>query len=487
MDGKIETAMKELGSKTVSWEEQRNFARVTGDYNPVHMDDIAARRTQAGKALVHGMHMVMWALDRLIAEEVLSMPLAGFKARFSKMVYVGETIALWVIRESGSLVSAQVRVGNTVAVMVSVMRGELAPALPPTVLESDKEGERARDLTLEEMNGKSGSVLFANGAEDMFLSAGRALGSTRVRAIGAITRLVGMVCPGLHSMAYSYDVAFTKGGEDEESLSFRVEEVDERFRLLTQVVNGGGLKGTVVAIARVPPVSQPRLNEIAKWVNPREFAGINALVIGGSRGLGELTAKMIAAGGGSVVITYAVGSQEAHTVCEEIRAWGGRCETMQYDVRRGAAEQLDGLARMPSHLFYFATNVIFTRADGVFSAAAFEGFRQFYLTGFYDLCEALMKKRGETVLHVFYPSSVFVTERPAGMTEYAMAKAAGEVLCKDMTSAMPGLQIKMARLPRLLTDQTATATALQTEDPIQVLLPLVREMSERELYTPPLS
>ena len=44
---------------------------------------------------------------------------------------------------------------------------------------------------------------------------------------------------------------------------------------------------------------------------PGEFANVRALVIGGSRGLGEITAKIIAAGGGDVWITYRRGKEDA--------------------------------------------------------------------------------------------------------------------------------------------------------------------------------
>ena len=33
---------------------------------------------------------------------------------------------------------------------------------------------------------------------------------------------------------------------------------------------------------------------------------------------------------------------------------------------------------------------------------------------------------------MFYPSTVFVQDRPQEMTEYAMSKAAGEILCADI-------------------------------------------------------
>ena len=475
---KLKNAMPETPFKTFSWELQRHFAHVSGDFNPVHMDDVAARRTQAGKAVVHGMHLALWGLDRLIQEEKIVAPLAGFKARFTKMVYVEETASLAVVRDDGTQLTAQVRVGNVVVATLSVTRGPML-SLEASTPHADKEDSgNPVELKLEDLNGKSGTVAFSHAAESLFPAATRALGATRIQAIATISRLVGMVCPGLHSIAYSYQIAFAEGGEGDRALAFQVEEVDERFRLLTQVVWGGGVKGTVVALARVPPVEQRHIGEVAKFVAPEQFRGITALVVGGSRGLGELTAKILAAGGASVVITYAVGHREALAVCEEIRAFGAppetkQAETMQYDVRLSAATQLKQLRVPPTHVYYFATSAIFRRVDGVFSSAVFEDFCRFYITGFHDLCEQLMKGRREA-LHVLYPSSVAVAERPAGLTEYAMAKAGGELLCEDLNRAQPLLKIHVARLPRILTDQTATTTDVETADALTTLLPLVQ-------------
>ena len=54
---------------------------------------------------------------------------------------------------------------------------------------------------------------------------------------------------------------------------------------------------------------------------------------------------------------------------------------------------------------------------------------------------------------MLYPSTVYVENRPAGLTEYAMAKAAGELLCHDLMAGDSELTIVIDRLPRLATDQ----------------------------------
>jgi hypothetical protein len=50
-----------------------------------------------------------------------------------------------------------------------------------------------------------------------------------------------------------------------------------------------------------------------------------------------------------------------------------------------------------------------------------------------------------------------------------MAKAAGEVLCRDLATAFPHLAIRTPRLPRVLTDLTATVVAVETADAVAVM------------------
>jgi nucleoside-diphosphate-sugar epimerase len=62
------------------------------------------------------------------------------------------------------------------------------------------------------------------------------------------------------------------------------------------------------------------------------------------------------------------------------------------------------------------------------------------------------------------------------MTEYAMAKAAGELLCADINRWMRGVRVITTRLPRLLTDQTATSMPTTFGNAVDVMLLIIREM-----------
>jgi hypothetical protein len=283
-----------------------------------------------------------------------------------------------------------------------------------------------------------------------------------------------MIFPGLHSI-YS-DLAVSRCADDdaEEFLGFRVMDADTRFRTVNHEIAGGGWTGTVNSVARRVPVAQPTMESLAGVVGAEEFGGTVALIIGGSRGLGELTAKLIAKGGGRAIVTWQRGRADAEKVAGEIRAAGGACETLKYDALKPVGEQLALLPEVPTHMYYFATPPIFRAQSSLFVSARFKEFLTVYVDGFWELAQALRARQPR--LSVYYPSSVFVEVRPMGMTEYAMAKAAGEALCSDMNLSFAPMHVTQSRLPRLLTDQTASVADVETADPVEILLPIIREV-----------
>jgi NAD(P)-dependent dehydrogenase (short-subunit alcohol dehydrogenase family) len=217
--------------------------------------------------------------------------------------------------------------------------------------------------------------------------------------------------------------------------------------------------------------------EVKSQVHKSEFGDVRAMIVGGSRGLGEVTAKIIAAGSGRVTITYAQGAEDARRVQSDIHASGDRCGMVRYDVRAPADDQLISEMLNITHLYYFATPRIERPAQAVFSPHLFHEFIEFYVNGFHRTCLAAMHS-AQGPVSVFYPSSEFVTHTPSNLTEYAMAKAAGEILCTRLSNRPPFLRVTATRLPQLITDQTEGLFASSAPSPLRAMLNCVRLLSE---------
>jgi acyl dehydratase/NAD(P)-dependent dehydrogenase (short-subunit alcohol dehydrogenase family) len=462
---------------TFSAELQTEFASLSGDWNPMHMDPMLARRTQSGRPVVHGIHTVLRSLDGFAATAADKRFPSKLTVRFPAPVYVGDTIEVHRVENADQQLRLQSRVDGTTVADLRLIFGDFEGVRVDSGAHAIDERVVCRELSLSEMAGRSGTVHLANAlsrTNEQFPNAARWLGVERVAALLCLSRLIGMECPGLHSLFSSFAIELLPENTPP-SLNYKVASVDDRFRLLKIDVHGLGVRGSVEAFARHPPISQRSIEELSKLVDRKEFAGQRALIIGGSRGLGELTAKLIAAGGGHPIITYAVGKEDAEHVVAEIRKWGGNSDLVPYDVRVPSSQQLKSLTGPITHLYYYATCQIFGRRTREFQSAILEEFLEFYVRGFYDLCLRLRESTKQKI-SVLYPSSVAVEERPRNMTEYAMAKAAAEILCADLNRSWPSLHITTVRLPRLLTDQTATVTTTQIVDSVDTLLPIIRKV-----------
>ena len=474
------TKLTRLAQRAFNHKDQVRFASASGDHNPMHVDVLKARRTQAGAPVVHGMNLLLWAFDSLAAATPNLLPLRSFKAQFYNFVHLEEVVHADLTQHEPTRASLTISVDDVARSKITLEFGEaIRTSLDWTSVSLDQiaVSSVALDSTYESMRERSGYLKFIlteQDSDDLFPSATKWLGHRRISAIAATTYLVGMVCPGLHSIYRGLDVEICAESNSPRTLAFRVVRTDERFRLIELEISGGDITGMVRTFARKPPIQQASIASLGNLIRPTEFSGSVALIVGGSRGLGELTAKLIAAGGGRTIITWQTGRDDAERVTQEIRQAGGHCESLAYDSRRSAAEQLAHLEVIPTHAYYFATPAIFRPQSQIFSAERFIDFLSVYVDGFWQLSQALRARQHK--LSLFYPSSVSVEERPRGMTEYTMAKSAGETLCADMNAFMPSLRVIVKRLPRLLTDQTASNTAAEATSPIDTMLPIIREV-----------
>jgi len=464
--------MMHIATRRFDHVAQERFARLWGDRNPMHLDTLSARRTQAGAPVVHGINAVLWALDELYASGSLDRPIGTLDVRFQKFIYLDMDVTLRFTRRTLETARAEIMADDLVCTTIALgfepsgahvetpfVSDETAVATAPAVL-------RAGDIM-----SCAGWIAPRQNGNFEFPGLANATSAGSVETIALLSTLVGMICPGRDSIFSSFRIDRVSHAPAGEGLYYRTARFDERFRLAEIAVGGSGWQGSVSAFLRHPPIAQPDIGTVGTLVRDDEFAGITALVIGGSRGMGALTTRLLIAGGANVIATYAVGEADAAEIAGEL---GERCRTMRYDARSDPAAQVAGIG--PVHqLYYFATPQIFRQRSVSFVPATFAEFAEFYVTGFWKACNAVRAVSG-LPLTAFYPSSVALNEHARDMIEYRMAKLAGETLCAEMNRFDKGTRVLVRRLPRLLTDQTATVMPVESADPLSILPPILREM-----------
>lgn len=465
-----------VATRTFSMEDQQAFAQLSGDFNPMHVDVQAARRTQAGAPVVHGVHIATWAIESVLRSMPSTISVSALKVQFNNFIHVGVEARVEVESATEALIRIKVSTAETAAVAVLLYPGEASnSSLAPAWREGlGKVSEGLLAPSIEAMGQARGLLPVGSkeAAAAAFPATAEAFGANRLAALFSLTRLVGMTCPGLHSIFGSINIKFNMDLIPD--VAFLARSANPEFRLVKMDVAGCGLEGAITAFARSPPIEQPDMARIQAAVLEGEFAGVRALVVGGSRGLGALVSKMLIAGGASVLATYASGKDDAAALKAELLS---AKPDAQIDVAEfNVLSEIEELAAPFNQLYYFATPTIYRRRTSLFRQDLFEEFCRFYLYRFEKLIAHMLKTASP--LAVFYPSSVFVEEPPPEMVEYAMAKAAGELLCDHLETSAKGLKVIKTRLPKLPTDQTATLIDGQLDDPVSVFLPILRRMAQ---------
>ncbi|SHH71885.1 MaoC/PaaZ C-terminal domain-containing protein [Bradyrhizobium erythrophlei] len=466
-----------LASRSFSPDDQIAFARLSSDWNPMHLDQAFARRTQFGAPVVHGIHTLAWAANTLLARFPLK--IATIRARFPQPLYLDERATISIRARTDARIEFEVVAANTVVAhaKLSTVPGKSVAENARLAASKTVQPAQPADLRFEQLADRAGAVTIGDDdAKSLFPALTESIGLPAVKALLATSQIVGMACPGLHSLFAGLEVSCDPQGDREGFLAYAVRKVDARFRSLQIDVSGSGIAGRLDAFARPAPPSQAAMVEISPRVAGAPFAGQRSLIVGGSRGLGEVTAKIVAAGGGHAVITYHESPHDAERVATEIVGAGGRCEILRYDAASPANEQLHKLGAIDC-CYYFATPKIFQRKSGLYEPEKLRTFLSFYADGFFDLCTALADGTAGKLV-VFYPSTVAIDEAASTTAEYAMAKTAGEILAKYVNEFMPGLHVICRRLPRILTDQTATVGVASADNALDVMLPIVYDVQQ---------
>lgn len=461
-----------IASSTFSMKDQRAFGEASGDWNPVHVDHEYARRTMFGDVLVHGIHGMMWALDRHLGDGG-AVPRA-VRAQFAKPVFLGETVTLARGEEAGVTMLTVAADGVTLITIV-LDPSHRQTVLAPSASHLDWPSE-ARMLDRDELRAREGTLPFVVDRSALRLMFPALLSGFGERASGTmalLSRLVGMECPGRQSILAGVSLAI-EAENAQTALTYRVHRSEPAFAPVEMGFSGPDLRGTVSAFYRPPQAEQPSMAVLHDHVLPCEFASQRALVVGGSRGLGELTAKLLAAGGADVTITYAVGARDADLVREDIEKHGGRCRVHQLDVLKPGASLPAILAEGSSFntAYYFATPRIGGRRKRVFEPMKLRSFVEYYIDAFTEFCLALGAAASQPPT-VFYPSTIFIDQPSRDNVEYAMVKSAGEVLAARL-NAEGIVRVVSKRLPRMATDQTITLVSVPVEDSVAVLLESIR-------------
>ncbi len=455
-----------IGQRNFTLADQLDFAKFSGDANPIHIDTKYARKTIAGQCIVHGINGLMWAMDSFIAETGL-VP-SSIKVKFIKPIYLNENITCYWNSDNKQLTILS---GDISLTMMTLAFGEM-PAVVEGRIIARHPLAAPRFINKKSWLKFGKEALHFRGDKELARATYPKLsvvyGVEVAAEIAMISEVVGMHMPGLNSLILSANINL-----DMRSIEsvFTIKKVDDRFDLITLQIHSPNIASEVKCFLTPEATITPSFEKLNESIDPKEFDSIRALIIGGSRGLGEATARSIAAGGGKVSLTYSNGYSEAKIIQNDCLRGGRTCSVFKVTV----PQDIDTLKNLDkfNQIYYFPTPKIFGKRSNNFQNEKYGEFYKIYVNGFSDLIRQLntYKFKGP----VYYPSTIAIENPTPDLAEYIEAKKEGEFLCKEL-NGINGINIIVTRLPRSDTDQTKSLIKVSAKDPNSIMVDIIRKM-----------
>ena len=277
-------------------QEIQKFARLSGDYNPVHMDEQYARQTMFGEQIVYGVQQVMLCLEEFAQQMQHPVFVTGIKAEFRRPLSVGENFEIDVSPEAAGA-RMSVREGSGIFSKVSFQYETVESTGVPSEKEewTQKPTSPNRDVpvTWEEKTGYDPRL-----CRELFPTAERMVHALNLGVLLASTRIIGMRYPGQDSLFRGFNLQFSHHDREGGVITCTGTPLQSLFGECSVKVESEFVQGELSAFFRPPVIQYNPISVLLKKKLVGDFSRQRALVVGGSRGIGMQCARLLAIGRG---------------------------------------------------------------------------------------------------------------------------------------------------------------------------------------------
>ncbi len=447
------------------------FMGASHDRNPLHYDERYASRTQFGHPIVYGVCGVIAALGKWSAGRRFS--LRTLRVKFERPLFYGQHYSIkWI--EKGTDVQIKVLQGETVNIKIALSYDDRSAAdrAPPAARAfAPLNAPLAVQWTESELTAWTGKKL-SFGIDpiavrrllDLAELAENQIPQPQLAFLLWASYFVGMQVPGKQALFSELNAEFDGEEKSFPNETSEIEEIQFDGRFNRIVATGKISKASrfdIIAYVRPNPVNS-EIGEIKKLaLEPERFRGRTFVISGGTRGFGEAIAKVAALQGGAVGLNYRASADEAKRVLTELSEVGCRAAAFQGDVgeTRTAEELLQSVLSEFGRVDYCICNASPPIEARKFSDLGADGFALFTtrsLAPTLGLLSAFLKVAPAGAMAVLI-SSVYASGGKSEFSHYAAAKAAQEKAFESLAKEYPRYKFLVARLPKILTDQTNVA------------------------------
>ena len=434
--------------RTFSMQDQLDFASFSGDHNPIHIDEKKSIKTHAGQPIVHGVHLVLWALDicktNLKADSKLDIDFlsqVNLNTEVSAIFDEAKNVITLIGSNEAKYCTIKIKKLSTVS-NASISNNEVA---------FNKNGLKPDDLEIDEIRtGQMIDDLFGgskkNLGRNLFPYLVKNIGLDFVYEIACISSIVGMKIPGNHSLFLNLTLTFISSNKNKYIV---VNNKHDVLKLLSISYFGINLNAEIKALFRPKPTQVISIScLIEKFDQHISLENKKVLVIGGSRGIGAYVTKLCSIMGASVTFTYNSQNKSAKLIEKEILNNNGKVNCIKMNVLDD--NDLKVLDKKFDYIYYFATPKILPNTSKGIDKKMADHFYLFYVDTFKKIVKKSSSSNKKTKF--LYPSTTYIDDNKNDFREYISAKLEGERLCKSFNNKV-NKNFFCPRIPPLDTDQ----------------------------------
>ena len=465
------------------------FHRASQDANPLHLDAAYARRSQFGRPVVYGMAAVLYALAQW--SDGRRFKLKSLRADFRKPLFVDEHYDFQVtpLRDGFRCRFSRGPVDYTLVSFVPCAESAappnaVAPELPD--IEFTPAGSAASFPRVDKREvcfsaGDCGALQAAFG-----IGVGSLPGSQLAALLWASYH-VGMEMPGRQAMFSELRMEFTADPPAATHIRLRLAAAafDERFNRYTLSGSGTGVERlNIAAFLRPDPVDFPLSSMGGVSGEDEPLRGKTVFVSGAARGFGATFARLCALAGARVALNYRGDADTANALRDELRDAGREAAVFACDLEDAASVRRMGAEVAAA---FDGLDLIVNNAAPAIRELQFAEQTDEELLGFVRQNMAItlhtsryllpLLREGGQFIHI---STKYLAAPARGFSHYLAAKSAQEGLIRALAEEYRGVDFVIARLPRILTDQTNLPFSFERPaDPRDVAKKLIESAGRR--------
>tara|TARA_Y100001970_G_C14226397_1_gene855954 strand:- start:1226 stop:2584 length:1359 start_codon:yes stop_codon:yes gene_type:complete len=411
--------------KTYYSEDIEKFSKLSKDFNPIHLDKKNETRLIFGKRIVHGMLVLVDILEKISLKKI-SHKVNSINCNFLKPIFLDFKI-YYRMKNYKDCTFIEIISDNQTCVYFE---------LSSKYFKLDKK-----------MKSNLSFKLKSNLNSKKYLNISKELGSHTLRLILFLSYLVGMKFPGKYSIFSNLKFSIEKKYQNIKMINFLLKK-NKKFNFY----EGFGKNFPIYfdAIKHPKFSEQTSFKTLKSIINFKKAKKLDkksrCLVIGGSRGIGELTLKILLLLGAQVNVTYNKNYENLNKIKKETQTLSHKLKMQKYDIFNDNVN-----FKNYKYIFYFPTPKIKT-SEKKFNKELFQNYNLFYNIKFIKFCRKLSKNNNAKV---FFPSTIFLNSdiEKKKFSEYCKAKKLAEENILKFNKNNNNLKIYSYRIEQQYTDQ----------------------------------